>query len=420
MSAKRATKKGSTPRAAKSTAQEFTYGALKFSQRHESEEAPAFVLFHAPAGEIAKWADVDRLTSNNRTGAQRQLRPIKVSKVKRFLASNEANTIPTSVIVALDSSKATVTGLVGARDGTSNLKIKMPGNKRPGLIIDGQHRVFGAIDFDPSIRLSVIGILGGDDAERAFQFIVINNTPTRVSKDHIKALNLNYDIERLNDRLVDSAGLTLGMREDAYEVLQIIDRSETFKGMLALPTNTNGFIPPNAVEGAFAELQQRRTLLGIEEYELDVFLVIWSEIKSIYKGAWSKNSKLLNKVSIYALTVFISVGLVHMLKADEYPDLLDEEQLRKAVRQTMKHVPIEFWTTTWIGRELDTSMGRRLVLDALDFIEANGRRDKPWFTDVSIVDAALVSGPINKATKRVGKARKTLKKRAVKASPMKS
>ncbi len=190
-------------------ATQFSYNALHCAQRKDSN-APTFLLFHASAAEIATWADVERLSTTSKTGAQRPLRELKVAKVARFLAAEVKNTIPTAVVIAIDAGSAHFQAPGGTGCGQLTLTVKQAG-KKPGLIIDGQHRVFGTLKFSSDTHLNVIGLLGGDDSERAFQFVVINNSATKVSKDHIKALNLQYDPTKLNKRLVASAGVSMGV-----------------------------------------------------------------------------------------------------------------------------------------------------------------------------------------------------------------
>lgn len=392
----------------KGKAQKYLYDALLYSQRAAARNSPEFILFHAPAGEIAAWADVERLSIDNRTAAQRALRPMKVAKVKRFLAASVKNTIPTSVIVALDSDGVEFAPSARSGGSAGKLRIKVDGTKKPGLIIDGQHRVFGAKDFDPDLPLNVIGIVGADGAERAFQFIVINNTPTKVSKDHVRALNLNYDPRRLNSRLVESAGVTLGMDNEIYEDLQVIDRSVPFEGMIKMPTNPKGIIPLNAIEAALNEVKERSAFLSIEEYEVDVFLQIWTTVSEVYAEAWSKGSRLLHKVSLYALTNFICENLEHRVKLSDDLDLLDPAQLSATVRTVLKHVDVHFWTTPWKGTELDTSTGRRIVVEALKLTEANSRRGLPWYQDVRIIDPSHIpsASPKSQRGAKAGEARK--------------
>src|SRR5207249_3736717 len=98
--------------AARSAKRRFSYQALSYSQR-SPHASPRFLVFHAAASDIMEWADVDRLQPNNPTGPQRPLRGIKVSKVARFLEKDSRNTIPTAIVVALDSDSVTFRGEAG-------------------------------------------------------------------------------------------------------------------------------------------------------------------------------------------------------------------------------------------------------------------------------------------------------------------
>lgn len=384
-------------------ATEFGYDALLYSQRQDPA-APKFLLFHAAASEIAAWADVDRLGPNNRQGAQRPLRELKASKIKKFFAADSTNTIPTGVVVAIDEKSAAFTpvqkgGAMGA------LRLVLRGGKKPGLIIDGQHRVFGAAKFAADTQLNVIGVVGGDDAERAFQFVVINNSATKVSKDHIKALNLQYDQNKLNKRLISSAGVSMGVKDDDYDDLSLLDNIPPFKGCIEWPTNKNGFIAASALEGALAETKDRAHLLNIDSFEIDVFVQIWQKIRDMKpllwtappKGQGSKpgTSRLLMKVSIYALTVYLLESMVAKLRTEDDPiDYGDVETLDALVERIFSRIPDAFWTSEWTAKELDTTAGRRIVLEALGVVDSNVRYKRPWYDGVSLIDPALVLGQV--------------------------
>jgi DGQHR domain-containing protein len=393
----------------------FSYSALHCAQRKDSN-APTFLLFHASAADIAMWADVERLSTDNRTGAQRPLRELKVAKVSKFLAAEAKNTIPTAVVIAIDTGSAEFRAPDGTGCGQLTLSVAH-GQKKPGLIIDGQHRVFGALKFSSDTHLNIIGLLGGDDSERAFQFVVINNSATKVSKDHIKALNLQYDPAKLNKRLVASAGVSMGVSEEKYDDLAILDSSPPFKGLIEWPTNKNGFIAANALEGALAETKDRAYLLGIEGLETDVFLQIWGAIHSLRKDLWTpppkgspidpSASRLLMKVSIYALTVFILDSMVAKQRtADEQVDYTDVKTLDALVERIVSRIPVQFWTTEWKSKELDTASGRKIVLDALSVVDSNVRYGRTWYDGVGIIDPALVHGQTYEKPKRSGKAPK--------------
>lgn len=393
----------------KASMQQFNYFALSYSQRNK-ESAPAFVVFNASAADIVQWADVDRLDGDNLTGAQRPLRELKVSKVAKFLSRDDRNTIPTSVIIALDSGAITFNGTPpNYRENTEwhgKITISMRGSDKPGLIIDGQHRVFGAAKFDATTRLNIVAFLGGDDAERAFQFVVINNSATRVPKDHIKALNLNYDKDKLNTRLINSAGVALGINDVKYDDLQTVDGTAPFKGLLEWPTNPGGYIQPSAIEGALAETRDRAALLGIEELERDVFLAIWIKIRALRKSIWAPfpESRLLQKVSIHALTVYVLESMIAKQRMDDTPtDFTNEVTLDNLVERVVTRIPEKFWITEWKATQLDTSSGRQLLLDALQVIDSNVRFSRPWYDKVSLVDPALISGQTYEKSKTVAK-----------------
>lgn len=398
----------------------FRYHALKYSQRSK-RGSPEFLVFHAPAADIVRWAEVDRLAPDNPTGAQRPLRDLKVNKVGKFLKADPANTIPTSVVVAIDPKNISFAGRADesgvGEQGVLDIRL---GRTLPGLIIDGQHRVFGALKFYPDMHLNVVAILGDDDSERAFQFVVINNSATRISKDHIKALNLNYDQEELNSRLLLSSGLGLGIETQRFDDLQAIDALEPFKGLLKWPTNDGGFIPPNAIESALAETYERAALLGVEELELDLFLAIWSEIKSIRGSVWNNTSRLLHKVSIYALTVYVLDSMISRQRNDDvWVDFTDESVLRAQVNRVVGRIPEAFWSTEWTAKELDTGHGRQRLVETLQVIDSNVRFKRTWYDRVGFVDPALLISDTHRTGKTTSKSSKAAK-RDIKASKKKT
>lgn len=391
----------------------FRYKAMAYSQRPHHADAPRFVLFHAPAGEIVRWAAVDRLEPGNPTGAQRPLRKLKVNKVARFLGASKSNTIPTAIIVALDSGSVTFEGRrsTTSAGGVGTLVIRAEKDQSPGLIIDGQHRAHGVDKYSPEMSLNVVAIIGGDDAERAFQFVVINNTAARVSKDHIKALNLNYNKERLNERLLASAGL--GLEDSKYDDLQVLDLNEPFKGLIEWPRNPEGFVAPNALESALAETRDRAARLGIEGLERDVFVAIWSKVKDLRRNEWKAwpGSHLLQKVSIYALTVFILENLVAAQTVSDVPiDFTDDQTLGQWVEKLVRTLPPEFWTTEWTMTELDTRSGRATLVEAFQIISSNVKFGRGWYEDVSIIDPGTVAGP-PQASKAIPRRKRTRKKK---------
>jgi hypothetical protein len=113
------------------------------------------------------------------------------------------------------------------------------------------------------------------------------------------------------------------------------------------------------------------------------------------------------KVSIYALTVFILDSMVAKQRtADEQVDYTDVKTLDALVERIVSRIPVQFWTTEWKSKELDTASGRKIVLDALSVVDSNVRYGRTWYDGVGIIDPALVHGQTYEKPKRSGKAPK--------------
>jgi hypothetical protein len=236
-----------------------------------------------------------------------------------------------------------------------------------------------------------VALLGADDAERAFQFVVINNSANRVSPDHIKALNLNYKPEVLNKRLLQSA--RLGLREETYEGLQVVDTSKDspFHRLIKWQRNAKGFIVSTAVEAGIKETKNRSDLLGISELEVDFFLLIWSRVKKKWPTLWNKDTHLLQKVSVQALTIFVLDALANHRSMSSTPvDLTEEQTAQKAIDRALERIPSEFWIVEWSKTELDTRLGQEILLRTLRLMVANSVNGRPWYEGLDIVSPGAV------------------------------
>ena len=246
----------------------FEYDAICFRQRQGAKTW--FCQLFAPAGQILQWARVDRLEPNNLMGVQRTKNESGTRAIRRFFESDEANTIPTTLTIALPLEFTSLNYLLddptSLEAGPLRLQINLPdGEPLPGLIIDGQHRIFGINEFDPLTPVAAVVVLGADDAEIAFQFLVINNKVSKVSPDHIKALRLAYAKDQLDERLTNSARMK---SSGASAYLEAVDDAmdSPFKGRLKWPRNTESsefqLIPPNAFENALLHISSQQLVSG--------------------------------------------------------------------------------------------------------------------------------------------------------------
>jgi len=381
------------------------YFALENIQRANANNL-RFFLFHAPASEIFKWGLVDRMSPENPKGMQRGLNKTKVLRIKEFLANPAyENTIATSVIVVFNNGAAKFSPLKSSTGkevtGVGKLSISWSGVGRAGVIVDGQHRVIGAQAYeDEDIHLNVVGIFGADENEGAFQFLVINNNSSKVSPNQVKALFTTYREEELLQRMLDSGSTNI----DAEKItaLDYFDGGidSPFKGQLKWVKNSNGFVVPNALEAGLMEVQNRSSLLSVQEYELDTFVGIWSVIKKSWPDLWDKESHLLEKASVQALTAFICENLENLLNFNEEEvDYMDPTDLAKSVTRILKNLEPTFFKVEWAKTGLDTRAGNELLVSDLKQMASNLRRKMPWHSGLEIVQIATVSAGQNKGAR---------------------
>jgi DGQHR domain-containing protein len=377
----------------------YNYAAICFRQR---VTAPTwFCLISVPVGQVLQWARVDRLEPDNVKGVQRQKSDSRARRIASFLQVDPANTIPTTLTIALPLEATNLSPETLSQEGIAprpiDLVISVDGADLPGLIIDGQHRLFGINQFDPTTLVSVVLVLGADDAEIAFQFLVINNKVLKVSPDHIRALRLAYREEDLDARLTKSARMR---SSGAPTYLETIDREpdSPFKGRLKWPFNPPdgpfSLIPPNAFETALLHLSTQQLTAGKSDdfkghdLVVDLFLEIWKQVQAAWSGAWTEpNSRLLSKLGVVCLSQYLVDALIARAEVSDNVEISKNlDQAGEIVRAILNRQVYDFWTVPWNSSSLDTSAGRDLVLRDLRKIAVNTKAGAPWDAGLRLVD----------------------------------
>ena len=362
---------------------QFEYPAI-FSRQRDNEGAPLSACFTAPVGDIRRFTSIDRLSTTG-TGHQRVKNASKVKALRRFLELDPRNTIPTALIVALRLPNLDDPEL----DTCSVLRIP-DSEPPPGIVIDGQHRLFGIADFNDDVRVNVVALINAEDLEIAFQFLVINQKVTKVPTDHLTLLALNYKEEALDARL-RSARLVLHRHAS---LVGVVDNSpdSPFENAVIWPTeeaseNTarHNLVRPAAVEQALVAISKKSLPdLRDDDALLEFFFTLWSTVRTKWEDLWQPKSTLLSKVGVVTLTTFVIDDLAPL--ADRgHVDLSDPSSIEKEVADILDNLEPEFWQTEWTAKSLDTSAGRRLVIDDLIQIRRNIRRKQRWNTDLSLV-----------------------------------
>ena len=365
------------------------YNGLLISQ---AKKGPPFFAFSETAAEILKWADIKR-TYELRRGAQRLFSESHAKSIRNFLDDNR-NVIPTAVIVALPKGAYsiepyTVIGVdLSPNTSFATLKIKGDFTKKPGTVIDGQHRLLALTDKSIPVLVSVL--LDVNPVEEALQFVVINNKAKRVSTDLVKAIIAEMsEADRAQfEKRVERIRLSLGNYHNALNIL-FSDSSSPFQGILDWEINREGerIVKPLAIESAL-----KRIILDLRLPELDlddavqIFSSLWQGIKLAYsqsENVWGPApSKLLSKAVIVALTDYFVARM--NLKLEEGFDPTDLDAVSRYAEDTINGIPADFWLVTWARKSLDTSAGRDLIKEAI----SNMKRAEAMGQDEEILTAA--------------------------------
>lgn len=364
----------------------FQYPAIYTRQR--DGQGPLSATFVAPAGEIAQWAEMSRIRHDG-PGHQRLRSASRVHAIRRYLDQDDRNTIPTALVVALH-----LPGFAEPDLGEcSSIDIVVDGDERPGLLIDGQHRMFGVSEFDPNTPLHVVALLNASEEEIAFQFLVINGKSSKVPTDHVKFLALQFKQDVLAKRLT-TARMALGR----YTFAGIVDASpdSPFYQSVIWPTESssadvarNELVRPAAIEQAIAAIAQKNLPdLGNDDALLEFFFTLWHAVHQMWPNLWHADSKLLMKVGVVTLTMFVIDDLVPLADREDI-DLADPAAVRQEVQENiLNYLCPEFWEREWSSRSLDTSAGRQLVVDDLTTMRRNMVRGARWDSDVRLVSSA--------------------------------
>lgn len=182
----------------------------------EQNNLPLYI-FTLNAGDIYNNFEISR-RYDKEEGYQRIVKETKVKKIVSYLEGKSENSypsiLPNSILIALDNVEYTNNKLT-IKNGEDN-SIK-------GLIIDGQHRLYGAYKHDINFPLIVIGVANLEPKYQARLFITINKTQTPLpSALYLDLISATSD-EDIRGNL-DSEAIT--SEQKAIELTKDLNREE--------------------------------------------------------------------------------------------------------------------------------------------------------------------------------------------------
>src|SRR6185437_7827085 len=272
------------------------------------------------------------------------------------------------------------------------------GVSKPGLIIDGQHRVFGAknvSEFD--VRLPVVILPGLAFAEQVFQFYVLNSKarplkPTELRRIISTSLT-NAEIDQLYGRFL-AAGIEAEEARWTHELNT--DPASPFRMRIDFGYDEPGAVIPENVADqvvrAFMKMPMGKYRQLIDPLgdrwtdtnnRLELFFWFWTAIKEVYATAWGcaeaeadegKKHQLFMKVALLTLQTFLLNRFVTALpyrNPADPPPLSTQEEVRKMVKSTLTNLPADFFEKEWKLKQIDTAEGRKQLEQFMEAVWNN-------------------------------------------------
>lgn len=264
---------------------------------------------------------------------------------------------------------------------------------KPAIIVDGQHRVFGGAAADENMLFAICAIPESSWAESVYQFVVINQKAKPIKPaflSSIIATSLSADeiasvYQRLRTSKID------------VERAEVMDRVNTdpaspFNNMIDFEVEGSpGFLQfPGMARLAreFQNIPRSHSILlpggdwsGVEGEWIEHFFAFWSGVRRYFEGAdprlWRKPSE----DNPNNLLKIVTLQEVQGLMLDNWADsrlirlsAVGETEDKAYVFWT--DFPATFFTDEWRQKGLQTSVGRRILREAITETRRNiGRRN---------------------------------------------
>jgi len=241
-------------------------------------------IFYLSSGDLYNNFVVSRRYSDKKEGYQRIIKDTKVKKIVSYLNGKSENSypsiLPNSILIALDNIKYD--------DG--RLIIKDNENGYKGLIIDGQHRMKGAYDYDINFPLVVIGVSELEPKYQARLFITINKTQTSLpSSLYLDLISATTDEDIRNN--LDGEAITA--EQKATEIVKDLnsDENSALKNLIAQTGEERGKLNLAQLVGIIKKyINYTDGKFKGYSYndQLKIFINYFNAIKVVFEKQWDE------------------------------------------------------------------------------------------------------------------------------------
>jgi DGQHR domain-containing protein len=268
---------------------------------------------------------------------------------------------------------------------------------KPGLILDGQHRVFGAKEFEDAhdeIFLPIVLLPDLAPEEQVFHFYILNNTAKPLNKSQLRSI-VSTSLARAE---IDDLYLRFeqaGVDPEQAQWTFLVNNTEESPFMGLINFGLSGESGPlkdgvmDQVISSFVKLPKKYNSLvekvpewtnnpDSRDFKLTLFYALWDSVRSNYPSAWRKgqsgDGQLFYKVGLLGLQDFILEQLKSALPWMTESPFSSPEVLRDAVTTSLQRLPEKFFLQDWVVKSLDTRDGMDFFIKQInEVVEADGR-----------------------------------------------
>ncbi|MDD4329005.1 MAG: DGQHR domain-containing protein [Aliarcobacter sp.] len=351
----------------------------------QAKDAPEIAVFTCDAYDLFEVSTVSRLEESS-DGYQRMINKKRQNDISKYIDTPRA-LIPTSIVCAAEENddlvkvvnKKQIEGTIDR--WTADLKIKCDKNKKPCLVIDGQHRLYGiASSSKPTFPVSVNLLLNAKTVTQVLHFIIINNKATRIGNALINELKGNIaHLSQKEDEELEHLLSQLGVESITNEtfISLLNDEKNAFGNILDFKTNKMQVVSSQTLKTLIKKSRTSGFLSKIDnndENQIIAYNYMWEGIKKSFEKRWDFELSLATEVLQKQKTKTDfnkEKKIFHSGAIDVIGGLLDDELKTTAYRREweeniskvyditvkiLSKVPKSFWEEITID---NTSKGKR-------------------------------------------------------------
>lgn len=264
---------------------------------------------------------------------------------------------------------------------------------KPGLIVDGQHRVFGAAAADERIKLAICAVPDATWFEQVFQFVIINQKAKPIKPAFLNAIiatSLNEEeIRQVYNRLeesgidVERAQLMHRINTDADSPFrEMIDfEVEGAPGFLQFPGMNQLVREFRGITGSHSSLvEDAAAWADSTDVWLPHFFALWRGVRDYFVGKDARLWQRPTEANPNNLLKIVALQEIQRLMLDMLADARTFKFEDAAATYEMSctfwgDFPPTFFTDEWKQKGLQTTVGRSILRKALT--ETRRNYDRP-------------------------------------------